>query len=135
MGSRGFPEGLKKKRLFQVAAPEVAAGPAAALFLPRFARERRVVPLLPAVAAEMLLAANQLTRELNDYDWYTAALDFHWPQPGRRAARCEVVKRLARGTPCFLLAMDRTAGVAAAVEDVFARLPGLEEVGAGGVGS
>ncbi len=114
-----FPESLKDKDMFHVASAEGAEQVApAALFLPQFTAQRYVRPLAPKLAAEKMIAMNRLTRELDDYAWYAAALEMHWPQAGRAAKRVEVLQRLTQRTRCYELGIDRNAGVQAVVDDV-----------------
>ncbi len=116
-----FPEGLKEKSLFHFeAAAQTASSRPAALFLPHFAPQRRVHEITAEAAAEKIIAMNRLTLELDDYGWYAAALDLHWPQAGQALRRVEVVRRFAQSARCFALGIDRSAGVAAVVEDILA---------------
>ena len=114
-----FPEGLKDKDMFHVqsAAGTEQVAPAV-LFLPQFTAKRFVLPLAPQFAAEKMIAMNRLTRELDDFAWYAAALEMHWPQAGRAAQRVEMLHKLTQRARCFALGIDRTAGVHAVVEDV-----------------
>jgi hypothetical protein len=116
-----FPDGLKKKLLFHLGVPPSEKMAPSAMFLPEFSNRRHVTPLEADLASEKLLAMNRLTRELDDYGWYAAALDLHWPKAGHAAARCDVLRRFARETPCFSLGIDRSAGVAAVVDDILTR--------------
>lgn len=114
-----FPDGLKDKSLFHLktsALPEKVKP--AALFLPQFSPRRYLTPLGAEPAAEKILAMNRLTRELDDYGWYAAALDMAWPKAGQAAHRIEVLRRFAAQVRCFDLGIDRSAGVEAVVEDV-----------------
>jgi hypothetical protein len=118
-----FPEGLKEKRLFHLKGnqPSARAKPAV-LFLPQFTPRRYLMPLTAEMAAERLVAINRLTRELDDYGWYAAALDMTWPRPGQAGHRVQVVRRFAEQVRCFELGIDRSAGVEAVVEDIFRAL-------------
>jgi hypothetical protein len=115
-----FPEGLKEKWLFHLKSnqPSEKAKPAV-LFLPQFAPQRYLLPLTAEIAAERLVAINRLTRELDDYGWYAAALDMTWPRPGQAAHRVQVLRRFAEQVRCFELGIDRAAGVEVVVEDIF----------------
>jgi len=117
-----FPAGLKEKHMFHVR-PAMADPPWAprALYLPHFSA-RRVTRLSPAEAAERFLAMNRLTLEVDDYVWFASALDLHWPSPGLTARRTSAVEALTRRAACFLLGVDPTAGVGAAVADVLGSL-------------
>ncbi len=114
-----FPEGLKDKALFHLQAHGRSEQvKPAALFLPQFSPQRYLTPLTPELAAEKMAAMNRLTRELDDYGWYAAAPDMHWPRAGQAAQRFEVLRRLAGQARCFELGIDRSAGVEAVVEDI-----------------
>ncbi len=113
-----FPEGLKDKSLFHLETASLGKIKPAALFLPQFAPQRYLTPLAPELAAEKMVAMNRLTRELDDYGWYAAALEMHWPQPGQAVKRIEVLRRFAENARCYELGIDRTAGVAAVVDDI-----------------
>jgi hypothetical protein len=116
--------GSKRKSLFRL--PNDYEGcpvRPAAVFIPRFTAQGSLDPIAPEVASELLWAANRLTLELNDYYWYTAALDLLWPAPGNAARQLRALTRLTEGTPCYALGIDRRAGVEAVVERV------LESVG------
>lgn len=118
-----FPEGLKDKSLFHLdsAARSEKVKPAA-LFLPQFSPQRYLTPLAPEIAAEKMVAMNRLTRELDDFGWYAAALEMHWPRPGHAEKRLEVLRRFAQNARCYELGIDRNAGVAAVVEDILKTL-------------
>lgn len=114
-----FPEGLKEKALFHLdAASRAERVKPAALFLPQFAPRRYVTALAPEVAAEKMVAMNRLTRELDDYGWYAAALEMYWPRPGQAEKRIEVLRRFTQNARCYELGIDRTAGVGAVIEDI-----------------
>ncbi|NUO82906.1 hypothetical protein HUU05_22780 [candidate division KSB1 bacterium] len=114
-----FPEGLKDKTMFHPPLREsLEKVKPAALFLPQFSPQRYVKAIPPELAAEKMLAMNRLTRELDDYYWYAAALDMHWPAPNRAQQRSEVLHRCAARAHCFELGIDRAAGVNAVVEDI-----------------
>ncbi|MDZ7291735.1 MAG: hypothetical protein ONB44_09825 [candidate division KSB1 bacterium] len=114
-----FPEGLKEKWLFHLRTNDlpVKVKPAV-LFLPQFSPRRYVTPLAPELAAEKMVAMNRLTRELDDYAWYAAAIEMHWPKTGLANNRIEVLRRFTANARCFELGIDRTAGVTAVVEDI-----------------
>jgi hypothetical protein len=117
--SMNFPEGLKDKALFHLdpSALSEKVKPAA-LFLPQFSPRRYLTPLAPDVAAEKILAMNRLTRELDAYGWYAAALEMHWPRIGQAQKRIEVLQRFTQRARCYELGIDRAAGVEAVVEDI-----------------
>jgi hypothetical protein len=118
-----FPEGLKEKCFFHLKSRQLSnKATSAVLFLPQFAPRRYLMPLTAEIAAERLVAINRLTRELDDYGWYAAALDMTWPRPGQAQHRLEVIRRFAEQVRCFELGIDRAAGVEAVVEDIFRAL-------------
>lgn len=118
-----FPEGLKKKWFFHLRTNgQSQKVKPAALFLPQFAEQRFVTPLTSELAAEKMVAINRLTRELDDYSWYAAALEMHWPNIGQARNRLEVLRRFAGNVRCYELGIDRSAGVNAVVEDILANL-------------
>ncbi len=115
----GLGGGSKHKVLFRLptSADDGLVRPAA-LFIPRFTAPGFLQPIAPATASELLGATNRLTLELNDYDWYTAALDLVWPADGHAAHHANVLARLTANTPCYALGIDRAAGVGPVVDRV-----------------
>ena len=114
-----FPNGLKEKWLFHLKKSELPLKIKPRwLFLPQFSSRRYLKPLASDLVAEKILAMNRLTRELDDYGWYAAALDMHWPRVGQARSRIEVLCRFAQKVRCYELGIDRTAGVEAVVEDI-----------------
>ena len=115
----GVAGGSKHKSLFQLP-PEPAGRPVrpVALFIPRFTGCGFARPIEADVASELLSASNRLTLELNDYYWYSAALDLVWPAPGHAARLVRTLTQLAAGTSCYTLGIDRTAGVTAVVDRI-----------------
>jgi tRNA-splicing ligase RtcB (3'-phosphate/5'-hydroxy nucleic acid ligase) len=117
--------GLKHKTMFRW--PQAASAEPvrpAAVFLPCFVDAGYVRPLAADLACEVIHAANRLTLELNDYDWYTAALDLMWPAPGGVGRQYRVLQRLTASTPCYTLGIDRRAGVEPVVSRIVAVLEG-----------
>jgi hypothetical protein len=115
----GVAGGSKHKSLFQLPHdPADAPVRAIALFIPQFTERGFVRPMPAGIASELLAASNRLTLELNDYDWYTAALDLLWPQPGHAAQRVNTLERLTASMSCYALGIDRSAGVSAVVDRV-----------------
>jgi hypothetical protein len=114
-----FPEGLKEKWLFHLpmdAFPQKVRP--AMLFLPQFSRWRYCRKLASPIAVEKIVATNRLTRELDDYGWYAAALNMHWPTAGLAERRVKIWPQFTAGINSFELGIDRSAGVQAVVEDV-----------------
>jgi hypothetical protein len=115
-----FPEGLKDKWLFHLKKSELPPKIKPQwMFLPQFSARRYLKALAPELAAEKIQAMNRLTRELDDYGWYAAALNMHWPKAGQARNRIEVLRRFAQQARCYELGIDRSAGVEAVVEDIF----------------
>jgi hypothetical protein len=115
----GVAGGSKHKSLFQLP-PEPAGRPVrpVAIFIPRFTGLGFARSIEADVASELLSASNRLTLELNDYYWYSAALDLVWPAPGHAARLVRTLTQLAAGTSCYTLGIDRTAGVSAVVDRI-----------------
>jgi len=114
-----LPGGLGDKSMFWLpAAQKLEATRAAAVCMPQFSSRAFVQPLPPEIACERIGAINRLTLELNDYYWYTAALDLLWPQPHNAARQLEVLRTLTATTPCYTFGIDRSAGTEAAVRQV-----------------
>jgi hypothetical protein len=129
----GLAGGAKGKTLFKLPNDEVSQPVRpAALFIPQFTAQGSVKPLAPEVATELLWATNRLTLELNDYYWYTAALDLLWPAGGHLVRPLSALARLTAGTPCYALGIDRSAGVEPVVERVLDRV-GWSRAGVSGV--
>ena len=109
--------GRKDKSLFHLSsAADLESVRPAAIFIPQFAPGGFVRRIPPAVACELLFAVNRLTLEVNDYYWYTAALDLLWPQAGNAERQLAVLRRLTEAAPCYALGIDRSAGVDAVVD-------------------
>lgn len=120
--------GLMDKTMFWLPeGPALQAAQPAMLLIPQFSRCGFVRPISPGVACELLGAVNRLTLELNDYHWYTAALDLLWPQPGNAQRQLDVLKRLTATTPCYTLGIDRSAGVEGVVDQVLRCLHGYPD--------
>src|SRR5262245_9136352 len=108
--------GLQSKSMF--VPPEVGPGGvrAAALFLVRVAERAFVQRLSPLVAYRTMQATNVLSLMLDDFAWYTAALDLLWPQPG--STDRQSILHLTREVPCYVLGIDRSAGTVPVVEAI-----------------
>jgi hypothetical protein len=120
-----FRGGLKHKSLFQFPMqPSLPIVRPVVLFLPQFSSRGFVRRIAPGEAYELLAASNRLTLEVNDYYWYTAALDLLWPQSGNAQRQLDVLKCLTATTPCYSLGIDRSAGVGPVVERVLLYLHG-----------
>jgi hypothetical protein len=124
-----FRGGLKHKALFQFPVqPALVAVRPVVLFLPQFSRHGFVRRIAPGAAYELLAASNRLTLEVNDYYWYTAALDLLWPQSGNAQRQLDVLQRLTTTIPCYSLGIDRSAGVGPVVEQVLQCLQDAPDV-------
>jgi len=116
--------GSKSKSMYWLDRPSDDDGTAPALvFIPQFSARGYVRALEPAAASERLAAVNRLTLEVNDYYWYTAALDMLWPEPGNARRQLEALEQLTSVAPCYTLGIDRRAGIAPVVENVLGCLP------------
>jgi hypothetical protein len=87
-------------------------------FIPQFSSKGFVRRLAPDVACERIAAINRLTLEVNDFHWYTAALDLLWPASGNAKRQIEALERLTAVAPCYTLGIDRSAGVAPVVDRI-----------------
>jgi hypothetical protein len=116
MDLRGASKG---KTLFRLpaGATERPVRPAA-IFFPQFAEQSFVRPIPAAIACELLAATNRLALELNNYEWYTAPLDLLWPAAGHVERQLHVLRRLTSTAPCYVLGIDRAAGVSAVVDTI-----------------
>lgn len=110
---------LRYKSLFRLSTGQTG-GPVrpAALFIPQFSRCGFVKRIPSGVAAEILGATNRLALELNDYYWYTAALDLLWPEAGNAERQLHALKRLTAATSCYNLGIDRSRGVGPVVDQI-----------------
>jgi hypothetical protein len=109
----------RRKTLFRPPVPATArpARPAA-IFLPQFADRGFVRPVPADEACELVAATNRLALEIDNYEWYAAALDLLWPQAGNAERELQVLRRLTATTPCYVLGIDRAAGVSAVVDAI-----------------
>jgi hypothetical protein len=123
-----LPGGLRDKSMFWLSdGQNLQAARPVMLFVPQFSNRGFVRPISPGVACELLSAVNRLTLELNDYYWYTAALDVLWPQSGNAQRQLNVLKELTATTPCYTLGIDRSAGVEPVVNQILQYLHGSPE--------
>jgi hypothetical protein len=115
--------GLKHKAMF---VPPIEANPpgvrAAKVFLNRFSDRSYVRRIPPRLAHQAIVATNVLTLELNDFYWYTAALDLLWPE--LRPGAPQSLLHLTQNTPCYTLGIDRSRGTRPVVEEILACLRG-----------
>lgn len=121
--SMDFPSGLKPKSLFLLDALTTPCKvPPKLIFLPQFSPKRYVARLEAESAFEKIAAMNRLTRELDDYYWFAAALDMQWPKPGLTQARLDALRTFVEEADCYELGIDRTLGVSAVVQDIVGQL-------------
>jgi len=111
--------GLKQKAMF-VPPANMTGARASAVFLVRLSERGFARRLPPRQAFRAIRATNMLSLTLNDFSWYSAALDLLWPHPGDGDGQS--LRRLTRSVPCFSLGIDRTAGTGPVVERVLACL-------------
>lgn len=119
LAAMAMPGGLKNKTMFWL--PEgrqLQPARPVALFLPQFTPRGFVQPLAEGIASEQIRAANRLTLEINNYYWYTAALDMLWPSPGNSQRQLAAIDRLVAQTPCFALGIDKSQGVEPVVDEI-----------------
>ena len=116
---------LSRKTLFRLPSPATARPVRpAAIFLPQFADRGFVRPVPADEACELLAATNRLALEIDNYEWYAAALDLLWPQAGNAERELQALRRLTATTPCYVLGIDRAAGVGAVVDSILRCLGG-----------
>lgn len=114
-----FPEGLKDKELYHIVQNDLPERTRPAVcFLPVFSEKRYVMPLAPEIALEKIQAMNRLTRELDDFYWYAAALQMHWPRANLTNVQFQTIAQCIDNMPCFELGIDRRLGVTAVVQDI-----------------
>lgn len=114
-----LPGGLRTKTMYWL--PEgqkLRSAKPAIMFIPQFAKKGFTHPLSPGLAQEQINATNRLTLELNDYYWYTAALDVLWPEPGNSQRQLNVLNKLTKTAPCYSLGIDKSAGVEPVVDQI-----------------
>jgi hypothetical protein len=120
--SLGVSGRLRYKSLFRLSTGQTGPIRPAALFIPQFSRSGFVRRIPSEVAAEILGGTNRLALELNDYYWYTAALDLLWPAAGNAERQLHALKRLTAATSCYKLGIDRSHGVAPVVDQILQSL-------------
>jgi hypothetical protein len=113
-----LPGGLSKLMFWPAEVPAARPARPALFFLPEFSAHGFARRIAPEIACEQIAAVNRLTLELNDYYWYTAPLDFLWPQPGNAQRQLDVVARFSTTAACYALGIDRSAGVAPVVDRI-----------------
>ncbi len=114
-----IPGGLRTKTMYWLPdGQKLGSAKPAIIFIPQFSQESFVHPLSPGLAGEQINATNRLTLELNDYYWFTAALDVLWPEAGNTQRQLNILNKLTKTAPCYSLGIDKSAGVAPVVDQI-----------------
>lgn len=117
-----IPDGANHKNVYHVARRAVTdAVAASALFVPRFTHQGYVRPLGVEACMELLLAFNELTREVNDYYWFAATLNVLWPTPGSLEKRAATLRAFLERTSRWEIGIDRSQGVEPVVRGILER--------------
>jgi hypothetical protein len=117
-----IPDGANHKNVYHVARSAVVdASEASALFVPRFTHHSYIRPLELDRCQEMLVAFNELTREVNDYYWFAATLNVLWAAPGSLERRAMTLRSLLQRVNRFEIGIDRTLGVEPVVRGILER--------------
>ena len=121
-----IPDGANHKNVYHVRRSAVAESvPASALFMPRFTKQGFVRPLAVEPCMELLLAFNELTREVNDAMWFSATLNVAWPTPRSLERRAATLRGLLERVARWEIGIDRSQGVEPVVRSI------LDRAGAG----
>lgn len=117
-----IPDGANHKNVYHVRRTAVVDSvEATALFVPRFTRHGFMRPLDVDRTMELLLAFNELTREVNDYQWFAATLNVAWPAPRSLERRAATLRGLLERVSRWELGIDRTQGVEPVVRGILER--------------
>lgn len=117
-----IPDGANHKNVYHVARRAVVDSvEASALFVPRFTPQGYIRPLEAEHAMELLLAFNELTREVNDYYWFAATLNVLWPTPNSLEKRAATLRALLERSSRWELGIDRSRGVEPVVRAILDR--------------
>jgi hypothetical protein len=117
-----IPDGANHKNVYHVRrAAVVDAVEATAVFVPRFTHDGFVRPLDLDRCMELLLAFNELTREVNDYRWFAATLDVAWPTPRSLERRAAALRGLLEKCSLWEIGIDRSQGVEPVVRTILER--------------
>ena len=117
-----IPDGANHKNVYHVKRNAVVdACEASALFVPRFTQQGYIRPLELDRCMEMLVAFNELTREVNDYYWFAATLNVLWAAPGSLERRAATLRSLLERVNRFEIGIDRTLGVEPVVRGILER--------------
>jgi hypothetical protein len=122
LATADIPDGANHKNVYHVRRTAVTESvEATALFVPRFTRHGYVKPLEVEPCMELLLAFNELTREVNDYMWYAATLNVGWPAARSLERRAATLRALLERVGRYELGIDRTQGVEPVVRTILER--------------
>jgi hypothetical protein len=122
LAAADIPDGANHKNVYHVRrAAVVDAVEASAVFVPRFTPAAFVRPLDVDRCMELLLAFNELTREVNDYRWFAATLDVAWPLPRSLERRAATLRALLERAGLWEIGIDRSQGVEPVVQTVLER--------------
>jgi hypothetical protein len=124
LASCDIPDGANHKNVYHVRRSAVVdAIEATSLFMPRFTKSGYVRPLDVDRCMELLVAFNELTREVNDYRWFAATLDVAWPTPRSLERRAATLRALLERVSRWEIGIDRTQGVDPVVRAILERTP------------
>lgn len=117
-----IPDGANHKNVYHVRRTHVVdAVEASAIFVPRFTHQGYMRPLDLDRCMELLLAFNELTREVNDYNWFAATLNVGWPAPRSLERRAAALRGLLEKVQRWEIGIDRTQGVEPVVRGILER--------------
>jgi hypothetical protein len=117
-----IPDGANHKNVYHVRRSAVADSvEASALFVPRFTRHGYFRPLAVDECMELLVAFNELTREVNDFQWFAATLRIAWPAPRSLERRAATLRGLLEKVNRFEIGIDRAQGVEPVVRGILER--------------
>jgi len=118
-----IPAEAKSKQMYHLHRNAIAdRAPGALLLIPRFTTRTDLVRLETGLCAERLLAMNGQTREVDDFEWFAAALNVAWPTTDSLMRRAGTLQAFLDGMECFDLGIDRTRGVAPVTQIILRQL-------------
>jgi hypothetical protein len=122
LAAADIPDGANHKNVYHVRRAAVSESvEAAALFVPRFTPAGYVRPLAVEPCMELLLAFNELTREVNDFMWFAATLNVAWPAPRSLERRAATLRSLLERVGRWEVGIDRSQGVEPVVRTILER--------------
>lgn len=117
-----IPDGANHKNVYHVRRSAISESVAAtAVFVPRFTHRGYVRGLEADRCMELLIAFNELTREVNDYRWFAATLDVAWPVARSLERRAAALRGLLERCSRWELGIDRSLGVEPVVRTILER--------------